>query len=479
MSHQRRVTLLILDGARPDVLAHLASAGDLPHLSRHVLEPGGAVPATTVFPSTTGVAYLPFLTGCFPGTADVPGIRWMDVARYGGAWVREREHIRSYCSPQASRLNTDLARGVVSLFDLERDAVALCTPFNRGLARGAERVTVTRALLGAQAHYTGWYELLDQAVGHALRRAARERKRLALAVFPGVDGVTHWLDPWHPRVLAVYRRFDRILGDYARAGGLAGDHLALVVSDHGMSPVRRHQDVSLALEAAGVPTMRHPLLWRRHPSAAVMISGNAAAHVYLRPGVRRTFRWPLSAIESGEVPGVPRWIVERLVSLDGVALLAATEGDDVVVLSRDGRARLSVAGPDTVAYVPEVGDPLRIGPGMTLSPAEWLEATLNGPFPDAPVQLLQLFRSARSGDLVLAAAPGADLRADWEIPEHRSGHGSVIADHMRCLVAANRSLAGPLRTVDVFPLILRHLGHATPEGIDGVVPLAGAAVGAR
>ena len=73
---------------------------------------------------------------------------------------------------------------------------------------------------------------------------------------------------------------------------------------------------------------------------------------------------------------------------------------------------------------------------------------------------------------MLAASPGADLRGRWEIPEHRSGHGSLVADHMRCVIAANRPLSGPLRTVDIFPLILRHLGHAVPDGIDGVVPLA-------
>jgi hypothetical protein len=32
-------------------------------------------------------------------------------------------------------------------------------------------------------------------------------------------------------------------------------------------------------------------------------------------------------------------------------------------------------------------------------------------------------------------------------------------------------LAEPVRTVDLFPLILDHLGLPIPEGIDGVVPL--------
>jgi len=34
--------------------------------------------------------------------------------------------------------------------------------------------------------------------------------------------------------------------------------------------------------------------------------------------------------------------------------------------------------------------------------------------PDAPRQLLQLFQAPRAGDLVLAAAPGADFRGPWK-----------------------------------------------------------------
>ena len=70
--------VLLADGARADVLAEELAAGRLPNIARHLLERGASVPAVTSFPSTTGPAYLPFLTGCFPGTCNVPGIRWFD-----------------------------------------------------------------------------------------------------------------------------------------------------------------------------------------------------------------------------------------------------------------------------------------------------------------------------------------------------------------------------------------------------------------
>ena len=466
---ERRATILLLDGARPDVFNFLASAGDLPHISRYVLEPGGIVPATTVFPSTTGIAYLPLLTGCFPGTCNIPGIRWMDLERYSGRWLRDRRYVRNYCGVQAGLLNTDLRTDVRSLFDIERDSIALCTPFTRGLAPGRGRVKIARIIWGSQAHYTSRYELLDRAVGRELVRMGDLRHRLVLAVFPAVDGVTHWYDPWHSRVLDVYRQFDTALGRYAKSGGFAGDHLVAIVSDHGMTQIELHTDVGDALETFGLPTLRHPILWRRSPKVAVMISGNASAQVYLRPGHRRGFRYSLPEIEAGEVPGIPPGIVTYLAELTGMALVAGTDGDDVVVVSRQGTSRLTCVGDHEIRYSAKTADVLGLGDQpQTLSIQDWLAASYDGPYPDAPAQLHQIFRSSRTGDLVLAAAPGTDLRYKWEIPEHRSGHGSLIADHMRCVVALNRPTTGPLRTVDIFALVLQHLGYEIPSGIDGV-----------
>jgi hypothetical protein len=129
---------------------------------------------------------------------------------------------------------------------------------------------------------------------------------------------------------------------------------------------------------------------------------------------------------------------------------------------------LTDLGDGKIRYVPESADVLELGDSpITKHEREWLAASIAGRFPDSPMQLIQLFRSSRTGDLVLSASEHADLREDWEIPEHRSGHGGLTHDHMRCLVATNSKLTGPLRSVDIFPAILNHLGHEIPAGIDG------------
>lgn len=461
--------MVMLDGARPDVFDRLVAAGDLPNISRYVLEPGGRVPATTVFPSTTGIAYLPFLTGCYPGTCHVPGTRWMDVERYRGRWIRDREHVRSYCGYQGGRLNSDVPETVLSIFDIEKDSTAICSPFTRGLGEGRHRCSVARMVYGAAAHYNCNYEPLDRAVCHEMVEQARRRPRFMFAVLPGIDGVAHLRRPDHSRVLDLYREFDRDLGRYLAAVGTETDHLLMLASDHGFSRVDHHVDIALALERIGIATLRHPVVWRRHPKAAVMVSGNASAQIYLAPGTPRTGRFPLSAIEGGEIEGIPRILVDHLADLHGVAFVAAVDGggEDVVVVSAAGRARITKQG-STISYLPETDDVLGYGPTPQRHDADgWLSATIDSPHPDGPVQLLQLFTSHRAGDLVISATPGADLRSHWEVPEHKAGHGSLAAEQMLCLAAINRPVAGPMRTIDTFPMILEHLGYDIPAGIDG------------
>jgi len=93
----RKVCFVLVDGARADVVRDLLERGDLPNLACHVVEPGGLTVGTSVFPSTTGVAYLPFLYGVYPGTANIPGIRWLDRAGATGDWRAQWRAARSYC----------------------------------------------------------------------------------------------------------------------------------------------------------------------------------------------------------------------------------------------------------------------------------------------------------------------------------------------------------------------------------------------
>ena len=461
-SREPRAVIVLIDGARADVLRDLLERGLLPNLARWVIEPGGLTVGTTVFPSTTGVAYIPFLFGRYPGNVNVPGIRWLDrvEARRGGGWRAQWRAARSYCGVQGGWLNQDITPAP-SLFDLVPESIAICTPLTRGLRPGGNRVKGRRVVLGSAAHYFGTYPVLDRAVARAWVAAAEEPWRFLFVVFPGIDGIAHLEELTHPAVVESYRLVDRALGAFMERVQRRGDVPAVfVVSDHGMTTMREHNDIAVWLERAGVPTLRHPVhVWRRDARVATMVSGNASVQLYFEPRSGRGR--PLTESE------IPAALVERLLAMPAVRLAACRSDDGgVIVRTKSGRARL-VDEPGFLRYAPEDGDPLRLGGYLELDDRDMLARSRESDLPDAPRQLLQLFRASRAGDLVLAAAPGADFRGPWEMPEHRSGHGSLIAEHMEVPIAASVALPDmPIRTVDLMPTVLEHLGVAIPSGVD-------------
>ncbi|HWO88260.1 MAG TPA: alkaline phosphatase family protein [Gemmatimonadales bacterium] len=472
-----RVAFLVLDGARPDVLRSLLDRGELPNLARWVVEPGGFRVGTTVFPSTTGVAYIPLLLGRYPGPAGIPGIRWFDRAGADGGFGERWKAARSYCGVQRPWIDTDMTAGR-SLFDIIPDSYAVFSPVARGLRRGGSLNTRAMMLLGGISHYNGAYLALDRAVGAAWLRAAGLQWRFLFVVYPGADGLTHHHDPEHPLVLEAYRQFDSTLGAFVAKVKRHGELPAFIVaSDHGGSVMREHCDIAELLEARGIRTIRHPFhVWRGGARAAVMVSGNASVHVYFRRDAG-----PWSVLEGDDVTAGP---ARELLELPAVRLAAWRDGKGGVALAHGSDRAVLRADGDAIAYEASRGDPLNLGASsLRLEDRASLARSLSTGLPDGPRQLLQLFESPRTGDLVLAARLGSDFRGPYEIPEHRAGHGSLIAEHMEVPIAASVPLPDvPIRTVDLMPTVLELLGQSVPPGLDGVPAsrlAAAAGAGAR
>lgn len=465
-----RCFLLLADGLRPDVAERELARGQLPHLAR-LVQAGGVGRVMTSFPSTTSVSYLPFFTGCTPGRCNVPSIRWLDRERYDGRWWRNRSAVRSYCGPQAGRLDTDLAPEIRTIFELVPESVGIFTMVTRGLTRERNLARFARGFWGVLGHYAQWHQPADtSASGHLLRSAERPL-RFVFAQFPAVDGYTHQATPEAPKVLRALRLVDRTVGQLVErltARGELEKSLILLVSDHGASVVRQHLDLADWFRAQGVATLSHPVVWERNPTVAVMVAGNGSAMLYAEPGKPRRERWPLERLRRPEAFGAGQDLVARLVAEPAVALVAGEgPGGTVHLADSDGEAILS-QGNGVMTYEPRTADPLRLGGAVTASHREWLARTWDDELPDAAFQLLDQFRARRTGDLLVIAREGFDFRRRYELPEHRSGHGSLIRAHMHAPLWSNRPLPSQkLRTVDLFPTMLDWLGLAPPAGIDG------------
>jgi Type I phosphodiesterase / nucleotide pyrophosphatase len=465
-----RCFLLLVDGLRPDTVDARLAGGDLPHLAA-MLREGGRTHAITAFPSTTSVSYLPFLTGCTPGHCDVPSIRWLDRSAYRGRWWRDRGAVRSYCGYQAPLLDADINPDVRTIFELVPESMGIFTPVARGLTIGRDPSRLERKLWGFVAHMIKWHQPSDHSVSRHLLHAADRSWRFVFAQFPAVDGYTHQSGYESELVRRALRSVDATVGqlrDALRRKGELEQSLILVVSDHGASRVHTHLDLGDWFRAQDVPTLSHPVVWERRPRAAVMVAGNGSAMVYARPGEPRKDRWPMERLRQPETFGSRTDLIAELVGEPSVAFVAAESQQGGLWVDNETGGASVVRRGDEIAYDPISGDPLELGRAITAGAREWLELSWNSVYPDAVFNLLDHFRTPRSGDLLVVAREGYDFRYRFELPEHKFGHGSLTRPHMQTPVWSNHPItSAPLRTVDLFPAMLKWLGVKVPEGIDG------------
>ncbi|MEA2478804.1 MAG: hypothetical protein QOJ07_726 [Thermoleophilaceae bacterium] len=471
MPRPRSALIILADGARADIFERLVAAGALPEIRRHVIDRGGYRRASSTFTSTTGPAHLPFLTGCFPGTANVPGYRWFDRTRYrpglpAGPWC-----MRSYNGPEAWLYADDIAPGVKTLYDLTDDAINVFGVVTRGVAKGNSLFARVKNPVWLWAHYAHDYVSADRLAGRALAAALRRRTELSFVVFPGIDWQSHYVDAEGEGAMRSYALVDRAVGAAARTlrqQGRYDDTLLVVCSDHGHSPVREHYDLPVRLETDfGLRAAYHswPVL-RRRPEAVACVSGNGMCQVYFKAAGwgHEPSRDQIADLHPGLLQGL---LAEPAVDL--MITRAGAEGW-LWVESRRGRARLREAPGGGVEYEPDGTDPFGWGAlPRALSSEDALRANFDSDHPDALVQIAQLFRSGRAGDLVVSATPGYDFRDRYERPEHGSAHGALHTMHMTTPLAVSAPVAdGPMRTADVFATVLDFLGRPAPAGIDGV-----------
>ena len=459
------VVVLVADGVRPDTLAAAIDSGRLPALAR-LRAQGGLYPVASAFPSVTGPAYAPFLMGRFPGPVGLPALRWFDRARERCTYP---DYTRSYVGYQMRELDRDLAGDAPTIFELVPDSLAALNMIGRGLTgdRRLDRPTVGRALRAARTHFSGnvagWLDI-DREMGDELVRRMRDQApRCAFCAFTGVDKVSHAAGHTASMLDDALAIVDDVAGRILRDADRAGRPTRIwVVSDHGHSPVTRHEDLAQLVRDQGHRVMAHPWVFRPGAEVAVMVSGNAMAHLYLELERRERPWW--SSLRA-------RWqpLVDTLLARPSVDLALLPECDGRChVLSRDrGRAVVEHVGTQ-YRYRRTEGDPLGVGHDVDGDDVVAYDAMRDTDYPDAIVQIAHIAGSARAGDVILSGARDWDFRARYEPIPHVSSHGALHREHMLVPLLVDGPVTRvPRRTVDVMPSALAALGVAVPAGLDG------------
>jgi len=459
--------MIIADGVRPDVLAGCIDRGALPALAR-LREEGSLSTVTSAFPSVTGPAYAPFIMGRYPGSVGLPGLRWYDrshrIARLSG-------HSRSYVGAEMRFVDRDIDSAAPTIFELAKPSLGALSVISRGLRR-RERIGQSPAFVAraAATHFRGnvrgWLAI-DREVGEEVAHRLRTgRTRYAFVALTGIDKTSHAAGQDAPIVGDAMRIVDdtvaQIRSDAERDGRWRKMHV-WVGSDHGHSPVRDHEDLTAILGEWGYSTLSHPWAFNTAADVAVMVSGNAMAHLYLDLDQKTRPWWPSLGERWGE-------LVEKLLSRPSVDLLILPQSPSSCEILGPGRGAATLTWSESkYSYTPTTGDPLDIGEQRSLDDGGAYDATIESDYPDGLVQIAHLTGSARSGDIILSAARDWDYRAKYEPIPHVSSHGALHREHMLVPLLLSRPPGRtPLRTVDVMPSALAALGITPPKTLDGV-----------
>ncbi len=461
------VIIIVADGARPDVLNGAIDRGIVPAL-KAMRDEGGMFTVTTAFPSVTGPAYTPFLMGRFPGPVGLPGLRWYDRTRKR---IRLPGHSRSYVGPEMRCVDGDLDPEAPTIFELAASSLAALNVIGRGLP--ADRrigSSLWFAMKTGKTHFTGdvqgWLEIDRKVAAEVAKRIREHRPDFVFAALTGVDKTSHSRGHSGPHVdsaLGIVN--DLVAGIRADAvsRGEWEDTHVWIVSDHGHSPVQQHENLAGLVRDVGFRTIAHPFVYSMRGEAAVMVSGNAMAHVYLDLAQRtRPF---ISQLGS-------RWqsLHSALLSRESVDLMILPrDGGECEVHGSRGRGHAKLNWNAThIDYVPVSGDPLGVGEQRHLTPDESYDVSLESDYPDSLLQIARLSDSPRSGEIILSASRNWEFRSKYEPIPHVSSHGALHREHMLVPLLTNRPMPlRPRRTVDVMPSALEALGLTVPAGLDG------------
>jgi hypothetical protein len=456
-----RLLVVVADGVRRDVLADEIDRGATPALAR-LRDAGGLHAVSASFPSVTGPAYVPFVMGRHPAHMGMPGLRWFDRTRSLRWSVAQA---RSYVGIDIWHTDYDLAPDAPTLFDLARPSLAGLMMIGRGATLGRIGRGVGWMVRAAHVHFRGdslgWRRMERAAIDEFLRRFERARPRLSMLGVLSPDKFAHAYGGESDIVREGIRDIDDAIAraqSIAVRGGWGNSLRVWVVGDHGHAPVSQHDDLHGWLQTQGLRVLAHPQLNVRRADVALMVGGNAMAHLYLDPE-HRTRRW---------WPGLStKWqrILDGLLARPSIDLAAvALDAHTVRVFGANGAVaeihRRGDGHEATWSYCATFGDPLALGGTLRNldANAAW-EAAATSPYPDSLVQLSSLLTAARSGDIVLSAAKDWDLRARYEPVPHVSTHGALLREQMMVplLLDAPPGLR-PQRTTDVVPSALALLG---------------------
>jgi predicted AlkP superfamily pyrophosphatase or phosphodiesterase len=485
------VILIMQDGLPGFVFDRLLTEGRLPNIKQNLVERGCKTRrAFSPFPTVTFPAHLSSVTGLFPGHSSVPGLKWFN---------RERQTARHYLSFDFWRFEDDLAlyspkmaaiprmmekpeSPFTRLQDLPTASVQQVLVRNAGSAKFFPLELALSKVMAQLPHKT------DEGVAAHLKKLylSDAPPRFSFVNFPDYDSIAHLKGIESQDALQTVVDLDRMLGEIIevlKSRGSFEKTYIIFASDHGNTSLRNGNltNYKHVLSRVGLkPQMRH------EPEFDAYVAANSlnSVAIYIKDPKRGWSERPRHQVLRNYPAGIGRNVdlLKHVAEQDGTDFLIVGDGPGQVrVLNEDSemlvtrrlflgkefyRARLLKGVVDPFRYLDHDALAGMMESGAFHPAEKWLEHSLQTRYPDALVQVVQIFDSFRCGDIFLC------MREGWKCKPSRyvATHGSMMdSDTGVPLVISGpdiRHSSIPVaRLVDVYPTILRLFGLQIPFGV--------------
>jgi len=449
-----KVIFYLIDGARPDIIKELAEQGEIPNIKKYMMDEGSFQIGTTCFPSTTGPAYLPFLTGQFPGAHDITGIRWFDKEAYFRDGRFKRNSMRSYCGYEAKYFNDDMNPAYPSLFEIYKKNFNIYNMVTKGVEEENDLSKEGKSKLYFDAHFKHTHHIVDE-LGHGhLMKAVEKDFEFIFAVFPSIDWDSHTYHYSDDKTKEAYRIADRSLGDVIAKLKEQGEYdntLIVMASDHGLTSTHTHLDLGRFFKKNKYKVLEYPNILSLFPKVSIFISGNSFSTLSFLDRKEMYYKDTLF-----ERHGT---VLQKLMEEDAIDFIVCRKSENSLsVVNQEGEAEIGVED-GKMSYKALTANPFGLkDTNGYLDGKEAFNYCYDSDYPDGLMQCKQLFESKRSGDVAISANVGFDLRDFWEMPEHKGSHGSLHKDHLLIPILLSKPiLNNPIRSTEVFGLIKNYI----------------------
>jgi len=466
------ISILLLDGLSQSIFEQNLQANKLPNLKKLIQSGTYVKNGIGAFPSMTGYAFYPFITGKDASTSGIYGLRWFDRNL-------DKGNLRNYVGRTNIHMNRDINPQQKNIFELSGDqyTCSINSYMNKGVKESALtgwRHTTSKfkhtplfRFLAAIPYFgkritADFFEHETYAMDLA-KKQLEQNPKVQWVTLPSLDAMNH-IHGTTANYATLLTHIDSLIGNFVQTIdnlGQSDTRAIAIITDHGISDVHQNidlrknfkQGLGLALKR-GVSVhlltdaLETPLEEFENKDGYFVINGNLSAYLYMRNPIEKdtklSWRKKLLSpqLQAYSTAKGDRNLLHFLAQQEGIGLLAAQQNDSTIWIQLDDQTATITNFKNSYVYMPISGDPLgysndtlasKLLDNQFHSADTWLAHTIQTDYPDAIYRLYELMSKPDVGDLLICSKKGYDLAANYElfVGNYKGGHGGLHKDLLK------------------------------------------------